>query len=197
MIVDVKKQTLTPPRSLMGTPRYDAQTFPDEYPVAKLLGHRRSGLKFEFLVRWKKSGQTVWNDSWEHESGVSDDLISPRAVHSAHHPSALGRGASDVDASAVSRLRHPRLRRFFEYPPALFPPSPLPPLGGLPPPILPPHPASLALIVRAFAAVVVTDRLRSGATLVLLEAGKGRRRGRSGSAKSAERGVCATARAET
>lgn len=66
----------------MGTPRYSASEYPDEYKVLKLLGHRKAarGGSFEFLVRWagKDTSQdppVPWADSYEPESGVADDLI--------------------------------------------------------------------------------------------------------------------------
>ena len=80
-------------------------------------------------------------------------------------------------------------------PPPWSPPTPLshPCAPPAPPQLLPP--ASPALDRSRVSAVVIADRLRSRATLVLLKAGKARGRGRSGSAKGAERGACARAHA--
>ena len=59
--------------------RYSHTEYPDEYPVLKLLGHRRcKGGKTEYLVRWggrrpAAQGGGAWPDSWEGD--VSSDLI--------------------------------------------------------------------------------------------------------------------------
>ena len=67
----------------MGTPRYDASEYPDEYKVEKLLGHRKAsrGSGNEYLVRWSGKNTsthppTPWDDSYEPEIGIADDLIA-------------------------------------------------------------------------------------------------------------------------
>ena len=72
-------QTLTPSQSLNGPPRYDPDDYPDDYPVKDIRGHRKAkGGGIELLVRWHgKNPETnkPWDDSFEPEAGVADDLI--------------------------------------------------------------------------------------------------------------------------
>ena len=79
LTLDAKVQRVSPSQSLNPPPRYDHSDYPEEYPVKDLRGHRKAkGGGIELLVRWhgkNKETNKPWDDSFEPEVGVADDLI--------------------------------------------------------------------------------------------------------------------------